>query len=281
VILRDALADGEATLAEAGIDTARVDAELLAEKALGLTRLELYLDPNRDLSAEEAQSFRELLERRRAREPTAYILGEWGFRRLKLAVDPRVLIPRPGTEAVVERCLAHLADLAAPAVLDVGTGSGAIALAIADEHPGARVTAIDSSADALAVAAANAERTGLGQRVELLLRDLAEPLGGPYDLVVANPPYVGADELPELDPEVRDWEPEEALVGRGHTEAVAAAARDALRPEGWLVLEVGDGRGAPVSALLRRLGYSAVSAGPDLTGRDRVVEGQWEPSRTL
>jgi release factor glutamine methyltransferase len=280
VILREALAEGERRLAEAGIDTARIDAELLAEKALGLTRLELYLDQERALSAEEAEVFRGLVERRRAREPAAYILGEWGFRRLTLAVDPRVLIPRPGTETVVERCLALLEGLAEPEVLDVGAGSGAIALAIADEHPGARVTAIDSSTAALEVAAANVERTGLGARVTLLHRDLADPLGGPYDLVVSNPPYVSAEELPALDPEVRDWEPEEALVGHGQTEHVAAAARDALRPGGWLVLEVGDGRGVPVSALLRSLGYTAVGAGPDLTGRDRVVEGKWEPSRT-
>jgi release factor glutamine methyltransferase len=280
VILGNALAQGEELLAEAGIDTARVDAELLAESALGLTRLELYLDPERALSADEEETYRALLERRRRHEPTAYILGEWGFRRLTLAVDPRVLIPRPGTEAVVERCLALLAGMEEPAVLDIGTGSGAIALAIADEHPGARVTAIDSSADALAVAARNVERAGLGERVTLLHRDLAEPLGGPYELVVSNPPYVSAEELPGLEPEVRDWEPEEALVGRGQTEAVAAAARKALCPSGWLVLEVGDGRGAAVSALLRRLGYTAVSAGPDLTGRDRVVEGRWEPSRT-
>lgn len=278
--LGEALAEGERLLAAAGIDTARVDAELLAEKALGLTRLELYLVQERALSAEEADVFQGLVERRRAHEPTAYILGEWGFRRLTLAVDPRVLIPRPGTETVVGRCLVLLEGLPEPAVLDVGTGSGAIALAIADEHPDARVTAIDSSAGALEVAAANLERTGLGERVTLVHRDLAEPLGGPYDLVVSNPPYVAADELPALQPEIREWEPEEALVGHGQTEALAAAARDALRPGGWLVLEVGDDRGAAVSTLLRELGYTAVSAGPDLTGRDRVVEGQWERSRT-
>jgi release factor glutamine methyltransferase len=274
-MLRDLVAEGEHHLEVHGVDTARLDAELLVAKALGLTRLELYLDRDRELSEPELAAGRALLERRGRREPAAYVLGEWGFRRLTLEVDPRVLIPRPGTETVVEHCLDHLRDLAEPEVLDVGTGSGAIALAIADEHPGARVTALDTSEDALAVAASNLGRTALGDRVHLAHRDLAEPLGGPYDLVVSNPPYVSDEELTRLQPEIREWEPLVALVDRGQTEAVARAARDALRPGGWLVLEVGDGRGEATTRLLQELLYAEVQAGPDLTGRDRVVEGRW------
>jgi release factor glutamine methyltransferase len=274
-MLGELLAEGEQHLEEHGIDTARLDAELLVAKALGVTRLELYLNRDRVLSEEEVAASRTLLERRGRREPAAYVLGEWGFRRLTLEVDPRVLIPRPGTETVVEHCLDHLRHLAEPKVLDVGTGSGAIALAIADEHPGARVTAIDASEDALAVAARNLGRTALGDRVRLAHRDLAEPLGGPYDLVVSNPPYVTHEELRGLEPEIRAWEPMVALVDRGQTEAVARAARDALRPGGWLVLEVGDGRGEATSRLLQELSYEQVQASPDLTGRDRVVEARW------
>jgi release factor glutamine methyltransferase len=274
-MLGELLAEGEQHLEEHGIDTARLDAELLVAKALGVTRLELYLNRDRVLSEEEVAASRTLLERRGRREPAAYVLGEWGFRRLTLEVDPRVLIPRPGTETVVEHCLDHLRHLAEPKVLDVGTGSGAIALAIADEHPGARVTAIDASEDALAVAARNLGRTALGDRVRLAHRDLAEPLGGPYDLVVSNPPYVTDEELRGLEPEIRAWEPMVALVDRGQTEAVARAARDALRPGGWLVLEVGDGRGEATSRLLQELSYEQVQASPDLTGRDRVVEARW------
>jgi release factor glutamine methyltransferase len=278
VTVGEAVAEAERLLAARQIDTARLDAELLIEKALGVTRLELYLEPKRELSADELAAFGALVERRSRHEPAAYILGEWGFRGLTLAVDPRVLIPRPGTEVVVEHCLVYLQSLPEPHVLDVGTGSGAIALAIADEHPSARVTAIDTSADALAVAAENLERTGLGDRVTLLQRDLAEPLGGPYDLIVANPPYVAEDELPMLQPEVRDWEPRLALVDRGQTEVIVEAAREALRPGGLLVVEVGDGRGADVGRLLGGLGYTEVSASPDLSGRDRVVEGRWGTS---
>ncbi len=274
----EALAGATALLEASGVETARLDAELLAGKALHRSRTELYLESGRDLTPAEEQAYGALVERRARREPAAYILGEWGFRRLTLGVDRRVLIPRPGTESVVERCLELIRDLEAPAVLDAGTGSGAIALAIADEHPGARVTAIDASEGALAVAAANARRAGLAGRVTFLLGDLGDDLGGPYDLVVSNPPYVRPDELAGLQPEVRDWEPDVALVDRGQTEALARAARDAIRPGGWLVLEVGDERGEEVAGLLRRLGFSDVRVGQDLAGRDRVVGGQWTPS---
>jgi release factor glutamine methyltransferase len=254
-------------------ETARLDAELLLAHTLGRQRIDLYTDFDRPLENSELDGYRDLVARRARREPVAYILGEWGFRRLTLAVDPRALIPRPETEIVVERALAHLHGLEAPRVLDVGTGSGAIALAIADEHPGARVTAIDVSADALSLARENAARTGLA--IELLEHDLQEGLpDGPYDLVVSNPPYVDPDELPALMPDVREYEPHLALVGSGATEAVASAALEALVPEGRIVLEVGDGQAPATAALLGRLGYTDVVTTPDLTGRDRVVEGR-------
>ena len=269
----EAVSEGEQLLESAGIDTPRLDAELLAGKALGLTRTELYLDPGRELSDDEAADLRALFERRFRREPLAYVLGRWGFRRLTLTVDRRVLVPRPETEVVVERCLELIRDLDAPAVLDVGAGSGAIALAIADEHPGARVTAIDVSEEALEVARENARTTGL--EVTFELRDVRDGLAGSYDLVVSNPPYVTAEEIEGLEPEVRDWEPRTATVGDDHTEVIAAAATEVLTPGGWLVLEVGDGRADAVKRHLQELGYREVRTDPDLTGRDRVVEGQW------
>ncbi len=254
-------------------ETARLDAELLLAHALGRTRIELYTDFGRPLDEPELAAYRGLVARRARREPVAYILGEWGFRRLTLAVDPRALIPRPETEIVVERCLERLRDLVEPAVLDVGTGTGAIALAIADEHEGARVTAIDLSPDALELARANAERSGLD--VELIEHDLRGGLpGGSYDLVVSNPPYVEPADLNALMPDVRDYEPHVALVGVGATEAVARAARDVLRPDGWLVLEVGDGHAAQTLELLARLDYVDGMITRDLTGRERVVEAR-------
>ena len=253
----------------------RVDAEHLVAGALGVTRLDLYLQHDRELTEGELAAARELVRRRGAREPLAYVLGEWGFRRLTLATDRRALVPRQETETVVERCLVHLAGIESPEVLDVGVGSGAIALAIADEHPGARVTGIDVSAEALTLAAENAERTGL--RVELVHHDLNDGLpGGPYDLVVSNPPYVLTEEIDSLEPEVREWEPRQALVGRGATEAVARAAPTVLRTGGWLVLEVADGTAEAAVDTLTALGFKSVSRSQDLAERERVVEGRWE-----
>lgn len=256
-----------------GSETPRLDAELLLGHALGLKRIELYTEFDRPLTETELATCRELVARRAKREPVAYILGEWGFRRLTLAVDRRALIPRPETESVVERCLELLRGLERPRVLDVGAGTGAIALAIADEHPGAQVTAIDVSEDALTLARENAERTGLA--IELERRDLMDGLGATgLDLVVSNPPYVTPDELAGLMPDVREYEPHVALVGDGVTDMVARHALDALRPGGALVLEVGDGQAASVAALLEKLGYMEVAITPDLAGRERVVEGK-------
>jgi release factor glutamine methyltransferase len=254
-------------------ETARLDAELLLAHTLGRPRIELYTDFDRPLQTAELDAYRELVARRAKHEPVAYILGEWGFRRLTLKVDSRALIPRPETEIVVERALERLRGLERPRVLDVGAGTGAIALAIADEHPGAVVTALDVSPDALELAAENVARTGA--ELELLLHDVREGLpGGPYDLVVSNPPYVQPDELPGLMADVRDYEPHLALVGDRVPELVARGACDVLRPGGWLVLEVGDGQAPATSALLEGLGYAEVRATPDLSGRDRVVEGR-------
>jgi len=259
-------------LAGKGVDSPRLDAEHLLGKALGLSRVELYMHHDRPLADAERDSFRELVRRRGEREPLAYVLGEWDFRGLTLKVDRRALVPRPETEVVVERCLTLLDGTAEPRVLDVGVGTGAIALAIAQEHPGAQVKAIDVSADALALAAENARTTGISVAFEQ--RDLQSGLGdGEYDLVVSNPPYVLPEEIDVLQPEVRDWEPRLALVGKEHTRLVAEHAVDVLPPGGQLVLEVAEQQGAEVVELLERLGYDDVRVTPDLAGSDRVVEG--------
>ena len=268
----EAVRRGATRLEASGSETARLDAELLLGQATGLSRLELYTSFERPLDHSELGGFEASLARRERHEPVAYILGEWGFRRLTLRTDARALIPRPETEIVVERCLALLEGRPRPAVLDVGTGTGAIALAIADEHPDARVTAVDASVDALALARENAERTGLA--VTLERRDLFTDFPpGPWDLVVSNPPYVDPGDLPTLMPDVRDWEPHDALVGRGTTEAVVRGAATTLSPGGALVLEVGEGQADDVAVLLAGHGFAGVQVTPDLTGRDRVVEG--------
>ncbi len=270
-----ALARATERLAAAGCEPARVDAEILLAHVLGTTRSGLRSGTSRELDNASLKELDRLVARRELREPLGYVLGEWGFRRLTLKVDARVLVPRPETEIVVERCLARIAGIAVPRVLDVGTGSGAIALAIADEVPGAQATAIDAARGALDVARENASRAGLS--VEIAHGDLLDGLPeGPWDLVVANPPYVREDEIDTLEPEVRDWEPRFAIVGEGATEAVARGALSVLKPGGVLVLETAEADAGRVHRLLTELGYANVRTTKDLAGRDRVVEGTRE-----
>lgn len=270
--VRQALSEGVTALEQARCPSPQADAEWLLAHVLGASRTELQLHGS-DLSEDELGEFRELLVRRARREPLAYILGEWGFRRLTLTVDPRVLIPRPETEVVVERCLALLDGVGEPYVLDVGVGSGAIALALADERPDARVIGTDSSQDALDLAEENRLRVGLNGRVRFVRGDQLAGESGPFDLVVSNPPYVLEAELPELEPELLH-EPREALVGEGGHDAVARAALGALRPGGALVLEAGDGQAPRIEELLRDLGYDDLRVTRDLAGRERIVEGR-------
>jgi release factor glutamine methyltransferase len=258
VTAREAIAEAERRLAVAGVDTPRVDAELLVAHVLGVSRTQLYADLDRQVDGLEP-----LLVRRESREPLAYVLGEWGFRRLTLRTDARALVPRPETEVVVERALALLDGTPSPRVLDVGVGSGAIALALKDERPDAHVTGVDESDDALALARENADRLGLD--VDLRVGGLESAQNG-WDLVVSNPPYV--DTLEGLQPELR-FEPEVALVGSGLHERLAEGARTRA-----LVLEVGDGQADRVAAALESFAYRNVRITADLSGIARVVEGE-------
>jgi release factor glutamine methyltransferase len=258
VNVREALAEAERRLAAAGVETPRVDAEWLVAHVLGTTRSGLAARGD-----DEVGSLEPLLARREAREPLAYILGEWGFRRLTLKTDARALVPRPETETLVERALALVAQIEAPRILDVGVGSGAIALALKDERPDAVVVGVDISPDALALARENAERLGLD--VELREQDGVEAAGEGWDLVVANPPYVAT--LDGLQTELH-WEPEVALVGAGVHEQLARAANAR-----FIAFEVGDGQATEVAAILASAGWRDTRITPDLTGTDRIVEG--------
>ena len=257
-----------------GVPSPRLDAELLLARALGLERIELYTQHDRPLDEQERAAARDLVRRRAAREPLAYILGDWDFRHLTLRTDRRALVPRPETEVVVDRCLALLDGTVEPRVVDVGTGTGAIALALKHERPDAHVTATDVSPDALALAGENAAANGL--EVELVEGNLLAGLTGSFALVVSNPPYVRADELPGLEPEVRDWEPRTALVDDGQTERLIDEAREVL--DGHLVLELHEERAALVRRALARAGYVEVAVALDLAGRERVAEARWRPS---
>jgi release factor glutamine methyltransferase len=257
--VREALGEAERRLAAAGVDTPRVDAELLLAHVLETTRSGVYADLDRDAGDE----WEPLLARRETREPLAYVLGEWGFRRLTLKTDARALVPRPESEIVVERALALLGGVEAPRVLDIGVGSGALALAVKDERPDARVTGVDVSPEALSLARENAELLGLD--VDLHVGGIDVAADG-WDLVVSNPPYV--ESLDGLQPELH-FEPEVAVIGAGFHEAIARTASTR-----FLVLEIGEGQGAEVAAVLEAASYSDVTVTLDLAGRERVVEGR-------
>jgi len=268
--VREALAGAADALAAVGVEAPRLDAELLLAEATGWDRARLAAEPETGVPASAGRQFGEMVRRRLRREPVAYILGRKGFRHIELTVDRRVLIPRPETELLVELAL----EIAPRRVLDMGTGSGAIALAVADEVPNCEVMATDTSAAALAIARANAERLGLADRVELVEAMLPPDAGG-LDLVLANLPYVAEPEWEGLEPEVTRWEPREALLaGPDGLDVIRAAIPAAAEVAPSLALEVGAGQAPAVSELLFEAGFAKVETRPDLAGIPRVVWGR-------
>ncbi|MFL5833149.1 MAG: peptide chain release factor N(5)-glutamine methyltransferase [Solirubrobacterales bacterium] len=275
--VREALDASVDALRAAGVDEPRLDAELLLGEAMGRERAALVADGAAEVPPSAARAFGEMVRRRLRREPVAYILGRKGFRHLDLALDRRVLIPRPETELLVELAL----ELQPATVLDVGTGSGAIALAVADELPECAVTATDTSPGALEVARANVQRLGLADRVELLEEALPE---GEFDLVLANLPYVAERDWPALQPEVTQWEPREALLaGADGLDAYRALIPGCGRvfpshggkSSAALAVEVGEGQAEAVAGLMRESGFEEVEIRLDLAGIERVVIARW------
>lgn len=258
------------------IESGRLEAELLLAHTLDLDRVGLYLHFDRPLTPAELADFRAKVQRRARREPVQYILAEAEFWSLPLQVGPDVLIPRSDTEVLVEEALQHLQQ--GGSMLDVGTGSGAIAIAVASERPAVEVTAIDCSRPALTVARANAERHGLSGRITCRQGDLAALPAGPYDLVVSNPPYIAEPEWAGLMAEVRDHEPRIALHGGiDGLDAYRHLARQAmtvLKPGGWLLVEVGVDQADAVRELFEQAGLSALGVRKDYAGIARVVYAQ-------
>ncbi len=275
--VREALDASVDALRAARVDEPRLDAELLLGEAMGCERSALIADGGMEVPAPAARAFGEMVRRRLRREPVAYILGRKDFRNLELAVDQRVLVPRPETELLVELAL----ELQPASVLDVGTGSGAIALAVADELPTCGVIATDTSSGALEVARDNADRHGLAERVRFLEGTL--PDDGEFDLVLANLPYVAERDWPSLQPEVTRWEPREALrAGPDGLDAYRALIpecaghwhRYAEQKTGALAVEVGKGQAEAIGVLMRKAGFEEIEARRDLAGIERVVVGR-------
>jgi len=260
-----------------GIPDARLQAELLLADLLGLKRLDLYLQFDRPLHAEEVDRYRSYVRQRVKRVPLQYIVGTAAFRYLELSVTSDVLIPRPETEILVDIALEKLADLSTPHCLDLCCGSGAIALSLVHEHAEAFVTGSDLSQSAIAVSAANAQKWALEERVEWLCGDLFTTVADrQFHLISSNPPYIRQADIATLEPEVRDHEPHLALDGGEDGLAfyrqICNSAADFLFPNGYLLLEVGDGQADQVCALLQQTGaYRSVDVSVDLNDIPRVV----------
>jgi len=258
-------------------DSARLDAELLLAHALRQSRAWLYAHGDDALAGAEQQSFEDLLRRRRRGEPIAQIVGRRGFWTFDLEVNADTLIPRPETELLVELALARIAPDRSVSVLDLGTGTGAIALAIASERPLAAVTAVDSSEPALRIARRNAERLGL-TRVRLLASAWFSALAAEtFELIVSNPPYIAVDD-PHLQQGDLRFEPRTALAsgrdGLDDIRHIVMQAPKHLATSGWLLIEHGFGQGADVRQLLVAAGFAQVETGSDLEGRERVTLGR-------
>jgi release factor glutamine methyltransferase len=273
-------------LRESGSETPQLDSALLLAHVLGVSKTWLYAHPNRRLAEQEIARFEELVRQRMCHQPVAYLVGYRSFYGIDITVDPRVLIPRPETELLVERVMLQARNLveggATPRVADVGTGSGAIAVALAVNVPQVVVYAVDVSDDALAVAAQNVWRYGVGEQVQLLPGNLLDPLPEPVDIVIANLPYVASSDLPTLPRQVREFEPRVALDGGPtgrevietflRTLAVESVRAAKLCPGARIYLEIGAGQSEAVYALAQQLLPAAhVDVLSDYAGHDRIV----------
>jgi release factor glutamine methyltransferase len=280
--IRSALLWGAQVLRHAGIENHRLDAEVLLRHVLDMEKEQLYMNGDAPISAGEEAKFRELLRQRSEREPVAYITGHQEFWSLDFFVSPAVLIPRPETELLVEvslQCIRRLASGSPVKVLDVGTGSGAIPVCLAQEHASAQIVAVDISLVALDVARLNAGRHGLADRIRFLPGDLLAPIKSLrmiFNLIVSNPPYIRSGELPELAPEIRRWEPTIALDGGPDGldtyRRIIAEGHKYLATGGSIVLEIGADMAPDVADLFSRSGcYGPASVYQDYAGKNRVI----------
>ena len=286
VTLKSALKEATNTLSSNRIEQARLEAELLLAHVLELRKEDLIIHPDRELTDPQEEKFQQLVERRCRKEPLAYIVGHREFWSLEFKVNPKVLIPRPETEGVIERLLnlaGDEADKKTIRILDVGTGSGILAIVAALEFPKAHVTAVDNSSDALEVAQENALRHQVADRIEFskmdLMRDWDLPENDLYDCILSNPPYIPSKKLEHLMPDVRDYEPRAALDGGPDGLAcyrcIVAHAVPYLKPGGHLIFEVGDDQAGPVKQTLQAHGVlDAIEIAQDLSERDRVVSAR-------
>lgn len=276
--IRRAIREAEGRLKQKGLSSPGLDAEILLSFCLGLDRAGLFREGDRPVAPGEMQSFNDLLERRLEGEPIAYIVGRKEFWSLDFKVGPAVLVPRPETEILVQAVLetARYSETAAPLILEIGTGSGAISVALARELVSARIVSTDISPEALKVARENAAIHGVADRIFFLACNLLEPFRGSFDMIVSNPPYISETEYAMLARDVTLYEPREALVagpeGIEFHRRIAEGARDRLKPGGWLLMEMGAEQRAALSIILERTKlYDDIRFQADYACLNRVV----------
>jgi release factor glutamine methyltransferase len=278
----DLLKSAENQLHEAGIESPKSEAEWLLAAVLNTDRTSLYLERERELQPVEQAHFEALLHRRLKREPLQYILGVCEFYGFEFVVSPAVLIPRPETELLVEKVVELASNFSSPHIIDLGTGSGCIAISLAKLMANARLVATDISAAALEIAQSNAQRLGVAERIEVRLADMAQSetsfSSEQFDIVVSNPPYILETERPGLPPEIRDWEPAAALYveddGLKFYRCIIDYCHRHLRPGGWVACEMASQRSDAIARLFREGGFHHVQIIKDLAGLDRHLIGQ-------
>jgi release factor glutamine methyltransferase len=281
MVIREIINQAAGNFEKAGIPSSRLDAEILLAFALGCDRLEFYKNPEKLIDQAQQAEFNKLVARRLKWEPVAYITGRKEFWSLVLDVNSKVLIPRPETEVLVEEALNVYKQIAKPEIkiLDIGTGSGAIAIALAKEIGAAKIVATDISIAVLAVAGQNAVNQGVDQQIDFREGNLLEPIDDLFDIIISNPPYIAADEYEKLPAGVKDFEPLEALLageqGTEFYEKIVVQAARHLEQNGWLLLEIGATQGEKIKLLIEASGlYDNISIRNDYAQRQRVIKAR-------
>jgi len=288
--LIDVLKEATAFLESKGIENPRLNAERLMGHVLGISRIDLYVRFEQLLNKEERNAYKTLLKRRAKHEPLQYILGETEFMSLQFKLTPAVLIPRPETEILVEQVITSLGDQQGCRILDIGVGSGNIAVSLAKYLSRVNVVGIDTSNEVLALAKENAEWNGVGDQIQFVLADVNKEdfnrvIKGPFDLVVSNPPYISLDDFQKLSEEIREYEPREALCdgqdGLSFYQIIARKGIELLRSGGKLFFEIGDRQSQSVQLILKEAGYTSIRVFQDLNSMARVVQGNFIVNSTV
>jgi release factor glutamine methyltransferase len=277
--LKEVYSIGKDKIKAGGIDNPALETSLLISKILGIDKIDIYTQAEREIDEESLREFGEIIQRRLGREPIGYILGETEFYSRKFTVGSEVLIPRPETERLVEEALNIIGNISSPLVVDVGTGSGCIAITIGGERSDSMIVASDISFDAILVAKENAKRLDVHNIIFVhsdFFNFAKERL---FDVVVSNPPYISETEICELEPDIRDFEPIVALHGGKDgldcMRRVAGGAMSVLKNGGWCIMEIGATQNNEAMGTLRAFGYRDISFSEDLSGIKRVIKGRW------